>query len=61
MRLISWDLFKETADYPFVDWSFAGSTEQEFATLMAIFASEDQEVYIADYEHLVPGTMMRQA
>ncbi|WP_340278140.1 30S ribosomal protein S12 methylthiotransferase accessory factor YcaO [Pantoea agglomerans] len=50
--LISWDLFKETADYPFVDWSFAGSTEQEFATLMAIFASEDQEVYIADYEHL---------
>ncbi|WHQ74359.1 30S ribosomal protein S12 methylthiotransferase accessory factor YcaO [Pantoea sp. Lij88] len=50
--LISWDLFKETADYPFVDWSFAGSTEQEFATLMAIFAAEDQEVYIADYEHL---------
>lgn len=50
--LISWDLFKETADYPFVDWSFAGSTEEEFATLMAIFASEDQEVYIADYEHL---------
>lgn len=50
--LISWDLFKETADYPFVDWSFAGSTEQEFATLMAIFTSEDQEVYIADYEHL---------
>ncbi|MGD9424291.1 30S ribosomal protein S12 methylthiotransferase accessory factor YcaO [Pantoea sp. NSTU24] len=50
--LISWDLFKETADYDFVDWSFAGSTEQEFATLMAIFAAEDQEVYIADYEHL---------
>jgi len=50
--LISWDLFKETADYPFVDWSFAGTTEQEFATLMAIFAAEDQEVYIADYEHL---------
>lgn len=50
--LISWDLFKETADYDFVDWSFAGSTEQEFATLMAIFAAEDQDVYIADYEHL---------
>ena len=50
--LISWDLFKETADYPFADWSFAGTTEEEFATLMAIFAAEDQEVYIADYEHL---------
>ncbi|MGX9254707.1 30S ribosomal protein S12 methylthiotransferase accessory factor YcaO [Pantoea ananatis] len=50
--LISWDMFKETADYPFVDWTFAGTTEQEFSTLMAIFAAEDQEVYIADYEHL---------
>ncbi|MBG6247791.1 MULTISPECIES: 30S ribosomal protein S12 methylthiotransferase accessory factor YcaO [Symbiopectobacterium] len=50
--LISWDLFKTAADYPFVDWSFKGSTEQEFATLMAIFHKEHKEVYIADYEHL---------
>ncbi|MBG6241408.1 MAG: 30S ribosomal protein S12 methylthiotransferase accessory protein YcaO [Candidatus Symbiopectobacterium sp. Dall1.0] len=50
--LISWDLFKTDADYPFVDWSFKGSTEQEFATLMAIFHKEHKEVYIADYEHL---------
>ncbi|BDY93800.1 hypothetical protein MUTS15_24570 [Escherichia coli] len=35
--LISWDLFKQDADYPFVDWSFSGTTEEEFATLMAIF------------------------
>ncbi|MBG6244896.1 30S ribosomal protein S12 methylthiotransferase accessory protein YcaO [Candidatus Symbiopectobacterium sp. 'North America'] len=50
--LISWDLFKTDADYPFVDWSFKGSTEEEFATLMAIFHKEHKEVYIADYEHL---------
>ncbi len=50
--LISWDMFKDDADYPFVDWSFAGSTHEEFDTLMAIFRAEDQEVYIADYEHL---------
>lgn len=50
--LISWDLFKETADYPFVDWKFDGTTQQEFDTLMAIFHAEDKEVYIADYEHL---------
>ena len=50
--LISWDMFKQDADYPFVDWSFAGTTEEEFATLMAIFNAEDKEVYIADYEHL---------
>lgn len=50
--LISWDMFKEEADYPFVDWRFKGTTEEEFATLMAIFKQEDAEVYIADYEHL---------
>ncbi len=48
--LISWDMFKQDADYPFVDWSFSGTTEEEFATLMAIFREEDKEVYIADYE-----------
>lgn len=50
--LISWDLFKDSADYPFVEWSFSGSTEQEFTTLMGIFNQEGKEVYIADYEHL---------
>ncbi|MBS0847796.1 30S ribosomal protein S12 methylthiotransferase accessory factor YcaO [Citrobacter sp. JGM124] len=50
--LISWDMFKQDADYPFVDWSFSGTTEQEFATLMAIFSKEGKAVYIADYQHL---------
>ena len=50
--LISWDMFKQDADYPFVDWSFSGSTQEEFATLMSIFDKEGAEVYIADYEHL---------
>ncbi|NRN28594.1 30S ribosomal protein S12 methylthiotransferase accessory factor YcaO [Photorhabdus heterorhabditis] len=50
--LISWDLFKQDADYEFADWSFSGTTEEEFATLMAIFKQLDAEVYIADYEHL---------
>ncbi|ATA26950.1 ribosomal protein S12 methylthiotransferase accessory factor YcaO [Brenneria goodwinii] len=50
--LISWDMFKNQADYAFVDWDFSGTTEEEFATLMAIFQQEDKEVYIADYQHL---------
>ena len=49
---ISWDLFKSDADYPFVDWNFSGNSEQEFATLMDLFAREGQEIYIADYAHL---------
>ncbi|WP_428945728.1 30S ribosomal protein S12 methylthiotransferase accessory factor YcaO [Pantoea sp. FN060301] len=50
--LISWDMFKDDADYPFVDWRFDGTTQEEFATLMDIFKKEDKEVYIADYQHL---------
>lgn len=50
--LISWDLFKQDADYDFADWQFSGTTEEEFATLMAIFRAVGNDVYIADYEHL---------
>lgn len=50
--VISWDLFKEDADYEFVDWDFSGSSEQEFGHLLAMFNRLAQPVYIADYEHL---------
>ncbi|MEE3609284.1 30S ribosomal protein S12 methylthiotransferase accessory factor YcaO [Avibacterium paragallinarum] len=50
--LISWDLFKQNSDYPFVDWDFSGTTEQEYQNLMAIFQALNQEVYIMDYQHL---------
>ncbi|XWY20249.1 30S ribosomal protein S12 methylthiotransferase accessory factor YcaO [Bisgaard Taxon 45] len=50
--LISWDLFKTEADYPFVDWDFSGSTEQEYHNLMTIFQAEQKDVYIMDYNHL---------
>lgn len=50
--LISWDLFKDEADYEFVHWDFSGTTEEEFSNLMAIFNRLQQEVYIMDYEHL---------
>ncbi|MFN6885713.1 YcaO-like family protein, partial [Proteus mirabilis] len=50
--LISWDLFKKDADYPFVDWDFSGSTEEEFHTLMSLCQQCDAEVYIMDYNHL---------
>jgi len=50
--LISWDLFKQQADYAFVDWNFSGTTGEEFSYLMGIFSGQDAEVYIADYAHL---------
>lgn len=50
--LISWDLFKENPDYDFVHWNFSGSSHEEYDNLMDIFAAEDKEVYIMDYNHL---------
>ncbi|OOF56920.1 30S ribosomal protein S12 methylthiotransferase accessory factor YcaO [Rodentibacter myodis] len=50
--LISWDLFKEKSDYAFADWDFSGTTQEEYANLMAIFRAENKEVYIMDYHHL---------
>ena len=50
--LISWDMFKDQADYDFVHWDFKGDTKQECNQLMSVFKEIGQEVYIADYEHL---------
>lgn len=51
--LVNWDFFKKTSPFPFVHWNFKGqSTQEEFNTLLNIFHEMDQDVYIADYEHL---------
>lgn len=50
--LNAWGLFKAEADFDFVDWNFCGTSEEEFARLMAIFTEERTDVYITDYDHL---------
>ncbi|HED0375910.1 TPA: YcaO-like family protein, partial [Aeromonas dhakensis] len=50
--LISWDLFKQDADFEFADWDFRGTSQEEFDHLIGIFHELEQPVYIADYEHL---------
>ncbi|MFM2486261.1 30S ribosomal protein S12 methylthiotransferase accessory factor YcaO [Celerinatantimonas yamalensis] len=50
--LVSWDLFRVHADYPFTDWNFAGTSEQEFNHLLDKFHTLGADVYIADYSHL---------
>ena len=50
--LISWELFRNNADYEFVDWDFSGTTEQEYNRLIDIFRAEGKEIYIMDYRHL---------
>ncbi len=50
--LISYDFFKQKADYKFVDWNYDSKTQDEFEYLVEIIHVMGFEIYIADYEHL---------
>lgn len=50
--LVSWRFFSARADYPFVDWDFSGSNQQEAEGLFAILADMGKEVYQAVYDDL---------
>lgn len=50
--LISYNFFKETSDYHFVDWDYDGDTQSELEAMLSIAKEKGFEVYIADYEHL---------
>lgn len=50
--VLSWRFFSARADYPFRHWDFAGSTEEEAATLFGILEQMGKEVYMAVYEEL---------
>ena len=36
----------------FADWSFCGSSEEQFSHLMDLLQAEGADIYIADYDHL---------
>ena len=50
--LISWEFFRETPDFDFVDWNFEGTTAEEFDWLCGILHDEGHDIYIQDYDHL---------
>ena len=50
--LISYDFFKNTSDYDFVDWNYDGSTQGEWEQMSSIAHSQGFEIYISDYDHL---------
>lgn len=61
--LLSWTMFKNTADFEFSPWDFDGTTEQEFDRLQRIIYDKGFNIYRAEYRHcgmytcriLVPG------
>ncbi len=50
--LISYDFFKNEADYDFVHWDFSGSTEQEYSFLTNLIHDMGYDIYTMDYTHL---------
>lgn len=61
--LLSWHMFKDTADFSFSPWDFDGSTELEFQHLQQLITANGFHIYRAEYLHcgmyscrmLVPG------
>jgi len=50
--LISYDFFKESSDYTFVDWNRNTDTTDEFEYLSQIATDAGFDIYIMDYGHL---------
>jgi len=50
--LISYEFFRETPDFKFVDWNHDTDTKSEFEYLSSIIHEMGSDIYIADYEHL---------
>ncbi|RXZ39033.1 30s ribosomal protein S12 methylthiotransferase accessory protein YcaO [Oxalobacteraceae bacterium CAVE-383] len=61
--VISWDFLGDTPDYPFADWNFSNTTEEDYAWLCNCIAAEGKDIYVADFAEqgayscriLVPG------
>ncbi|WP_194757319.1 OsmC domain/YcaO domain-containing protein [Aliidiomarina indica] len=50
--VISWRFFSAKADYPFHEWDFSGSNQEEADTLFAILSAMNKEVYMAVHTDL---------
>jgi ribosomal protein S12 methylthiotransferase accessory factor len=49
---ISYDFFKDTPDFDFVDWDFDADTGAEYDNLVNVIHDMDFDIYISDYNHL---------
>ncbi len=50
--VVSWRFFSDKHDYPFCEWDFSGTNEEENDGLMAILKNLGKEVYIAEFDQL---------
>jgi ribosomal protein S12 methylthiotransferase accessory factor len=61
--VISWNFMGEKPDFPFVDWNFSNTTQEDYDWLVNAIHAEDKDIYVADFSEqgayscriLVPG------
>lgn len=61
--VISWNFMGDTPDFPFADWNFSQTTEQDYQWLVDAIHAEGKDIYVADFSEqgayscriLVPG------
>ena len=49
---VGWNFLGEQADYPFVDWNFSTTTQEDYDWLVAALHGEDRDLYVADFSAL---------
>lgn len=61
--VISWNFMSDAPDFPFADWNFSNTTEEDYHWLIDAIHGEDMDIYVADFSEqgayscriLVPG------
>ncbi|MDC8756532.1 30S ribosomal protein S12 methylthiotransferase accessory factor YcaO [Janthinobacterium fluminis] len=61
--VISWNFMGDTPDFPFVDWNFSNTTEEDYDWLVGCIHGEGKDIYVSDFSEqgayscriLVPG------
>ena len=61
--VVSWDFLGDEPDFPFADWNFSNTTEEDYTWLCNAVHAEGKDMYIADFSEqgayscriLVPG------
>lgn len=50
--VISWEFMRNTPDYPFVDWNFGTTTEEDYQWCVDTIHNSGHDIYVADFTHL---------
>ena len=50
--VISWEYLRDTPDFPFVDWNFGTTTEEDYNWSIECIHASGHDIYVADFTHL---------